>query len=174
MSYFVKGQWKPDNDNRMSSHMIIISFPVLYLCCNALKEQNFADIIWSCECRQQSLWKVGHGELQVKAPSRQVWIVWIADSVEPGDNWMTILRWWPWVAPPALQQSPSPEQCIIFHLTIYYLTPYNVLSFDLFWRVRGGGHLLIYILVYPKVTIMSLLSNSTLNLHSQLNLSWTE
>ena len=30
MSYFVEGQWKTDKDNRMSGHMTIIPFPVLY------------------------------------------------------------------------------------------------------------------------------------------------
>ena len=30
MSYFIEGQWKTDKDNRMSGHMTIIPFPVLY------------------------------------------------------------------------------------------------------------------------------------------------
>ena len=30
MSYFIEGRWKTDKDNRMSGHMTIILFPVLY------------------------------------------------------------------------------------------------------------------------------------------------
>ena len=37
MSYFIEGQGKTDKDNRMSSHMTKIPFPVLYQCRNALK-----------------------------------------------------------------------------------------------------------------------------------------
>ena len=37
MSCFIEGQWDSDKDNRLSGHMTIISFPVLYSCRNALK-----------------------------------------------------------------------------------------------------------------------------------------
>ena len=37
ISYFIEGQGKTDKDNRMSSHMTKIPFPVLYQCRNALK-----------------------------------------------------------------------------------------------------------------------------------------
>ena len=42
MSYFIEGQGKTDKANRMSGHMTIIPFPVLYQCpnANALKEQR--------------------------------------------------------------------------------------------------------------------------------------
>ena len=44
MSYFIEGQWKTDKDNRMSGHMIIIPFPVKYLCRNSLNRAKTTKI----------------------------------------------------------------------------------------------------------------------------------
>ena len=44
MSYFIEGQLKTDKANRMSGHMTIIPFPVLYQCPNALERTKTTKI----------------------------------------------------------------------------------------------------------------------------------